>query len=425
MKNKLKKVLLFIVLVTLQFGIQYGTEEYKEMNRYIKNNLYDDFEDFERGLKNMNDSIAKILISNPKEYKKIINDPIISQKILWDFRMSNEYVFDKKDISTQDRYIDILYNANDYIQFALKDDDINEEEKKYLNALFLYNKELLRLYKNSNVNINNYRKTIKNGYIDFSKKADEILKNEKYSILKSYDQREQTEKVENPIDLKTAQKITQEIVDKGLPVDVELSFDEKSQDDPTKYIFNRIRLREHTYYHVEYDKKYNRVSINLGSYLEDKRVFSEEKLNKIADEIISKFYDDTYVKTTKDINELYEPKDVEEKEYYYIKKIGNIYDETRNFALRLRQNGDVHSFYIENVLTNENIPTPKYNKDEILSKINQKDFIKKCILIRNTEGKLEYEVQMDINGVLYSKVFDGDTGEEKYFGRTITLYQDK
>ncbi|WP_129598862.1 hypothetical protein [Anaerophilus nitritogenes] len=422
MKNKIKRILIFILLVSLQFGIQYGTNQYKKLADHINIDLHRQFDYFGDELENINDFIAKILISNPKEYEIVMKENMINGPILWNFRISNEYAFNKKGVNIQDKYLDIIYDSNNSIQHILKDHHIDKEEEKYLNTLFAYNEELIHLHKK--LNINNEIKKVKNRYIDFSKKADEILKDERYSILKDDEiEKERIEEVENSIDLKTAQKITQEIVDEVLPVKVELSFDEKSQNDPTKYQFDRIYIREHTYYRVEYDKKYNRVSMDLGSYTGDPINLSEEKLNKIAKKIISKFDDGSYIKMKEDINGLYESKDIVEKEYYYIKKIGDIYDETKIFGLRLIENGDIDSFYIEGIMIDENIPTPKYNKDQILSKIPQKDFIKKCILIRTKEGKLKYEVQMNINGVLYSKVFDGDTGKEKYFGRNIRLYE--
>ena len=173
-------------------------------------------------------------------------------------------------------------------------------------------------------------------------------------------------------------------------------------------------------YEVEFNKKTKEVSINATSFTITIKGHTEQELDNIAKEIISKFRGSTF-KNFKKINYGNDAK-MRNIEYSYIEEINGIYDEMKTMELHLEREGLISKFKIPYPY-DEKIIAPIISKEDIVKKLEKGSEVIEVLTIRNIEGKTEYEVHLKHNNTVYAAIFDGQTGERKYYGREIRSYK--
>ncbi|RKD29491.1 hypothetical protein [Thermohalobacter berrensis] len=425
MKKK-RKIIQFTIYIIFLMASNYFITGYIELQQEMNRQLRFTFLDFQYALEELNQEIAEIMLSSENLDRFIYNKEILDRKKLYIFEDTNWKSFRKHKKAIKESYLDdVLIDANKNIYQILKDEHISNRERKYLNTLFSFNKKLIQLQNEFLESFGSYsnRKYYKGDiFVSFSEKADEILKEDKYTILKVY--KDELEN-KNVVSVEEVREISKKIMAKLGLGDVELSFDSKRQDDSNKYVFNKyttteLLSNEGVPYEVTYNKLNNTVYVLLRIQNNPNIEHSKEKMEQIANEIVKNFNDGSYVNYKKTI--YYSGDKLETIIYDYIKKINDIYDETKRFSMRINKYGKLSSFEIGNVLDDKEIPIPKVTKDEIISKYKGEYPIKDCILIRNIDGHLEYEAHVNFNGETYSIVYDAITGKKKYISPKVRNY---
>ncbi|QZY56405.1 hypothetical protein [Crassaminicella profunda] len=420
MKKKIKKIMNIIFYIVVILLAQYAFPDYMDMKHDINTSLYKSYRNFKWYLGAYNENIAELLLTSEKNYEEIYNKLYLGKYTVFALEEANRYIFNKNNKDVKDDYIDFyLKDTREYIKNIIEDNIITDDEKKYLMILYDFNKKVIAL--NEEIEYDATKKLFYKGknYMNFSEKVDTLLKSEKYAFLRNPLKKEKYES----ISVHEAIKLTQEIVDKVFPYDFKIVYDEKSQFEPDTYYFNSFFRNVDEFsnrYSFTYNKKYNIVDIDLSSWIVDKKVKSEKTIDTIAKDIFEKMDDGHYINYKRDVD--YCDYRICDITYSYIRKIDDLYDETKQFELNIKGNGDFGSFRMENMLPLKNIKKPKLKKEEILSKLDKKLNVKKCILIRNRNSKLEYEVQININDKMYAIIFDANTGKQKYITRDIREY---
>mgnify|MGYP000988660909 FL=1 len=107
--------------------------------------------------------------------------------------------------------------------------------------------------------------------------------------------------------------------------------------------------------------------------------------------------------------------------YSYIKKVNDVYDEMKKIKLILESHGLISTFEIVYPYEEEMV-MPEISREDIMAKLSKEAQVMDIMMIRNMEGKIEYEAVLKYADILYSAVFDGSSGELKYFGQNLRNY---
>lgn len=391
------------------------------------------FNSFIQELQDINDDISKVLISE-EQLEKYIENNKKKDETIRDFYVligQLEYFNRKYDRN----YLERLWCARENLYEYISDKNINAEEKEYMNLLLSYNQELLKEYRiileKNNLTydfttLGIKRKKIKHIekiYMEFQEKANIIIDENKYKILEKTTTQTNLD-IQNDISVEEAKNICQEVVKKVLPDEGELLYEADKQRDTREYVFNSFSFSDivkqnKSPYKVYYDKKENSVNILLHCYSPGTIKTGESILDNKSEEVVEKLGITNYKNYSRNV--YYKDKKLDRIEYKYINFIDGVYNETEFVELEVFNDGKLHELKIRKPLENNTFSKPKLSRDEIMGKIKNGD-IKECILINTFKNQFEYEVHVDINGVNYGAVFDGNTGEEKYITRDIREY---
>lgn len=411
---------------------------YLDLRRTENIRMQQDFIDLKKSLEELNDNIAGLLLGDEKLFKGLLDTEMLAMEDVDDYRNAVRTSFRReKEYASYSYIYNVLYHVNSNVKVALQDGFISEEEQEYLEALFSYNQALIQVQTSVINNESNYeKKKYYKGkvFVDFSLKADELLENDKYAVLLNYNDifSKNVHIGADMVSREKAQEIVEEIAGKYISEEISVSYDPESQEDESTYVFNQYSfedLMNHDKcpYEMSYDKKTNSVEIFLRMERGDRSGYSQEGIEERAQEIIKKISEGTeavYNNYHKEV--LYDfDKRIDRIEYKFIRKIDNIYDERKRIDLAINNFGRVAHLKIENVLDSGKINIPSITKEKILAKIPKRYPVKDCLLIRNVAGKLEFQVELYFNNVIYAIVFDANTGEQKYVTDKVRAYSQK
>lgn len=426
-KNKIAIIIIdLLVLVSI-----YCSNKYFDIKNAINKNVYYHFEVFKEELQDLNKNISSVLILKDNYNNK----EFISRDTIRSYSRCNNMDINGKYYS--DNYVyDVYWNLNQNIELILSDSIIDDEERQYLTTLEDYNNELLKECKDimgklydEKVFDYEYKKKILKKIIkkqhEFSKKADEILEQEKYKILIDYkSKKEVNENMKD--DFEQVKKYCEDVFSKVIRDDVlELNLKNNNENE---YVFNtpqeefesQNNFHDKPKYQVKYDKSTKAIKISTvryTMYASDKK-YNEQSLYNTAQNIVNKFSDSVYL-YDKDIRYDEEENIIDRITYRYIEKKNDIYFESNKIDITINKNKIITDFYLGN--SNKDIIPASITKNDVENKIDGE--ILDIITIANEKGKIEYEVQIKYNDIVYAAVFDGYDGSLKYYGTDIRDYE--
>lgn len=433
MMNKFlsNKIHLRIIIVVLLLLIGNTFFENKKIKEYAYERMFSDFERSIINLEKMNDTIAEICLTNvlnKEDYE--IDDDAIFKLVITDYEIREMMNIDKGAFRWRNLR-DISYNT----RIILDDKILDEAEENYLKTVHSYNLALIDLYDKvlkehgkSRYSIIHSKDEGKDIYKEFCKRASKITQLKKYKTMIDYSPNtEDNEKIvyEENIAIEEAKETANKIFQRIFPQD-ELIDDEKNKEKGREaYIFhNKLSTKdENKTYEIEVDKTDGSMGIRKRVQFHNKDQFKEDQIEKKAKEIAGLFIDGDYVCYKKEKSYDDDDHKIDKIHYNFIKKVGDVYDETQVFEISVNRFGELYEIYISNPLKDkiEPIINPKQTIESILSNV-KKGNIENCILIRNGNGKLEYEVFIRLNDILYSHIFDANSGENKDFEKSKRVY---
>ena len=436
MKLSKNKTAIIIIDLLILFLICYSNnyiDKHKDMKKAVNQNIYYNLEYFKEELQNLNKNISSVLTVKDNYNNK----EFISRGVIRSYSRSNDIVGKINGKYYNDYIGDIYRTVNENIESIISDNTIDDEELQYLMILEEYNNELLKecekimgkLY-DQGVWDYKYQKKIEKKILktqsEFSKKADEILNQEKYKILIDYKSKNKV--AENTIieeDFKQIKKYCENVFSKVI-IDTTLNYNNKDEN-INEYVFKTHKkdnlqeflIDDETAYELTYDRSIKDIKINAVRYITDQnnKLLNEKELDKAVQNIVDKFSDKVYL-YDKEIRYDKEENVIDEVTYRYIEKNNDIYYQNSKISITINKNKKITDFYLGNS-----------NKDVILASITKKDIENKIdgeildiIAIANTKGKVEYEAHIKDNNIIYSAVFDGYDGSLKYYGTDIRDY---
>ncbi|WFD11068.1 hypothetical protein [Tepidibacter hydrothermalis] len=429
-KNKISIIVIDLLILFLIYYSNNYIDKHKDMKKAVNQNIYYNLEYFKEELQDLNKNISSVLTVKDNYNNK----EFISRGVIRSYSRCNNMVGKINGKYYDDNYIwDIYRTVNENIESIISDNIIDDTERQYLTTLEEYNNELLKeckkimgkLYDEGFYDYN-YQKKIEKKILktqsEFSKKADEILDQEKYKILIDY-------KLKNEVgenreeNFEQIKKYCEEIFSKVIRDDI-LEYDIKNNNKP-EYVFNtpqeefesQNKFHDKPKYQLNYDKSTKAIKISTVRYTiyaSDKK-YNEQELYNTAQNTVSKFIDKVYLY---DKNIRYDEKILKDITYKYIQKDNDVYYEGSEIYITINKNKIITDFYIGNL--NKNIISPSITKKDIENKIDGE--ILDIITIANTKGKVEYEAHIKDNNIIYSAVFDGYDGSLKYYGTDIRDY---
>jgi hypothetical protein len=422
--------MLFVIAVFASMGL------IKPWVRYpmeIRPRMFYDFKDFGEELENSNEQISQILKINIYDKEK----QIINPQIVLNFYRSNMSVQRISKGKGYDDYVTMYLSASKVIKDILADDLISPSEKKYLESLYSYNDELIKecksiigtAYEDFDFDkLKELEKNIVKIYNNYSKKSEELLYTEKYRFMKDYTG-DFSSKHFSKVSFEDAKKYCNELFSK-LIKNRSLLEENNSGKNVAEYVFKTNLLSttsvigsgpsDKPSYQVGFNRKTNEVLLSATSFTIENIRHTEQELDNTAKEIISKFSDGTF-RYSKKVN--YEKAtQIRNIEYSYIEEINGVYDEMKKIEIHLERQGIISKFKIVYPY-DEKIIVPTISKEDILKKLEKGSEVIEVLTIRNIEGKTEYEVHLKHNNAVYAAIFDGHTGELKYYGREIRNYK--
>lgn len=422
-KKRTPRLISFILVIIFVFFFNHQTNHYQKYKSEVQRRLYDNFEAFGRSIERLNDNISRILVmrdySSDREFMDVdvLNRFNSSSFIAQDLSKSNNVII----------YDRIYSRVNGVITRILSDGMISEDEGKYLNALYDYNNELIKEYKNNIGSLydqREYKKLMKlmnnmpEVYIDFLQVAFDLASTQKYGFVKEYrgDFKDG--------DLGAAKKYCEEVLSKLAP-NKSLKMNAVFGENPNTYIFTTGNLNSNNLMkdEVEYNAVFNietkEVSISATGYMIKNTWLNEKDLDDRAKNVLSQFNSNLSLHNRKVIFD--DKGKLDQISYSYIEKNNDVYDEIKKIEITIQRQGIINNFKIV-YPSDKQIILPPISQKEILAKVDKKGEISEVLLIRNVEGKMEYEVHIKYNGTLYAAVFDGESGNLKYFGRNIRSY---
>ncbi|MBF8984092.1 hypothetical protein IZY60_11135 [Lutibacter sp. B2] len=429
MNKSNKKALCYIACwIIFLIVFYYGKGHVKGYDE-LRARMYNDFENFGTELEILNDHLSQTLVLNQHDFNK--EKKFVNRNVMLNFWRSDNDAADLGKGKMFNHYTDMYLEVNDVIYNIVADEIITTAERKYLESLYTYNNELLKEYNHvvgdirTNWDYDKIRKSEKKivkTYNDFSQKAENLLETPKYSFLKEYkgDFKE--------ADCESAKSYCEEVFSK-LVKDQTLKYNNKDEVNTEEYVFETslktglpTTLKElqsdDVEYKVSYDKETKKVVVRAVSYSTTPsiRKYTEDELDKMANDVISKFYKNAS-KYDKNID--YEKgRKIDYIKYYYMEKTNGIYDETKKIEMNIEAHGLVSNLEIMHPNEQE-IIMPTISKEEIVAKIDKDAEIIDCIVVRNIEGKTDYVVHLRYKDTLFEAVFDGETGNPEYYGREI------
>ncbi len=428
--KKVKKIIYIILLYIVMFTASHYIRDYLEIDNQLKTRMYHNFQDFGTSLEELNDNIAQILVLDKYNFDK--EKEFIDSDDLGSFWRSKFKASDLGKGKAFHDFDDIYSQMNTVIRNILEDGKLSREEKNYLQTLYNYNGELIEGYKEimgevyyeewAYEKMSEIKKSIVEIYNQYSEKAENTLNSTEYIFLKYY------KGDFKDVSFEEAERYSKEIFS-IIVKDQELKYDNRDEINAQKYIFRTYLEKDFTTptpidqidYTVEYNKDTKEVSLQAVSYRVPSRThnYKETELDAMVNELVDKF-------NTKAFN--YEKKinyddenNIEDIRYSYIEKTNGVYDEMKKIDIVIQPHGLVSSFKLIHS-DNKEVILPKLSKEEIINKVNKEAEVTDVLLIRNIEGKVEYEVQLKYNNNLYSAVFDGNNGSETYYGRKLRNY---
>ncbi|MCT4509457.1 MAG: hypothetical protein N4A48_12020 [Tepidibacter sp.] len=432
MKLSKNKIAIIIIDLLVLLSI-YSSNQYFDMKNAVNENIYYNFENFKEELQGLNKNISSILILKDNyNNKEFISRKAIRSYLRCDYMARD---IDGKHYNNNN-HIYVYLNLNKNIELILEDGIIDDAERQYLTILEEYNNELLKECKyimgklyDEKVFDYDYQKKILKKIIkkqrEFSKKADEILEQEKYKILIDYKlKNEVNENMKD--DFEQVKKYCEDVFSKVIRDDVlELNLKNNNENE---YVFNtpqeefesQNNFHDKPKYQVKYDKSTKTIKISTvryTMYASDKK-YNEQSLYNTAQNIVNKFSDSVYL-YDKDIRYDEEENIIDEVTYRYIEKKNDIYLESNKIDITINKNKIITDFYLGN--SNKDIIPASITKKNIENKIDGE--ILEIITIANEKGKIEYEVHIKYNDIVYVAVFDGYDGSLKYYGTDIRDYE--
>lgn len=302
MKLSKKKICIIIIDLLVLFLVYYSNEyigKYIDMKKAVNEDVYYKFKEFKEELQDLNKNISYVLtVKGDYENKEFINKDKI-----WNYHKSNWTVEDIKGNLHMYYYIRHVYSdVNENVEVILGDNKINDKEREYLTTLVDYNNELLKECKkimgklyDEDVYDSDYEKKIEKKIIKtqsgFSKKADEILNQEKYKILIDYKlTNEVIENINIEDDFEQIKSHCEDMFSKVIP-DTILKYNNKDENS-NEYVFktheehdfmeNGIDIEDETEYELTYDRTIKDIKINAVSYTtyQNDKVYNEKELDK-------------------------------------------------------------------------------------------------------------------------------------------------
>ncbi|SHI45418.1 hypothetical protein [Lutispora thermophila] len=426
-KGLLKKIFYVLSYAVIIFASFYA-KRYASAYNDLKSIMYYDFDHFGKELENLNDNICQLLLLDHTFNE---NNEFINKNILRNLTRSNLYTSDYGDGKTIYDFYEFYFQLDDNIKSIISDSSIDVSEQRYLEILYDYNTELIKEHKsimgdlNDNWNIKKYKqikRDIIKIYSSYCQKADDLLNNDKYIMLKSYKGSFKDD------DLEEAKFYCEQIFSK-LVEPKPLEYDNNSGQYIDVYRFytntetsyeKKPGIRDNEVkYEILYEKNTGKITVQAIEFWVPSNIYSENELDNRADTIVSRFNDRVFLY---DKQSKYDDEGkLDSIAYSYIRKIDDIYDEMEKITLVIESHGIISKFEIIHH-ENKEITMPSINKEDIINKLNDKCQVKEIILIRNIAGQLEYEAHVEYKGTLYSIVFDGDNGHLKHFGREMRNY---
>lgn len=436
MKLSKKKICIIIIDLMVLLSI-YCSNKYFDMKNAVNEDIYYNFEEFKEEVQALNENISCVLTVKDN-YK---NKEFINKDKIWNYHRSNWMVEDIKGNLHMYKYIwNVYLYVDENIEVILSDNNINDKEREYLTTLEDYNNELLKeckkimgkLYDEEVFDIDYEgkieKKIIKKQH-EFSKKADEILEQEKYKILIDYKLKNKVaENINIEDDFGQIKSYCEGVFSKVVP-DTTLNYNNKDEN-KNEYVFKNYKERNYlekniydeTEYELTYDRTIKDIKINAVSYTthQKDKVYNEQELDKIAQNIVNKFSNKVYLydKEIRYDKESELANVIDEITYRYIQKNDDRYLEGSKISITIKKNKKITDFYLGN--SNKNIIPASITKKDIESKVDGE--ILDIITIVNTKGKVEYEAHIKYNGIIYAAVFDGYDGSLKYYGTDIRDY---
>jgi len=446
MVNNNEKLIVNILIFILLFGGTFYVRNNLNQQDELNSRMYYDFENYGKALEELNDDLSRIIVLMDCDFSE--RKTFMNEIVLQNYRISKMFTRDVTNYKIFYSYQYLYRDVDDVMNNIFIDDSISPSEERYLRALYNYNGALINDYieilgteydGNDYKQLKKQQNEIADIYEDFSNKAELLLDTEEYSFLKGY----KGDFAE--ADFLRANKFAEDIFSKIVP-NQSLAYDNRDEVNMDKFTFNTHKDGEDigitdrdkdSQYSVDYKKYSKEVRLRLTSYtvFEPSKQYTEEELDALAEEIISKFdntgylydkevvystYNDSFSSNGKLVNNK-ENKTLSSITYSYIERIDDIYDEQRKIQLTLESCGLLSDFYIIDH-DDVKIDQPMIKKEEILEKIKPEYEIQDMIKVRNLRAEMEYEVQLSYQDINYAAVFDGDTGELKYFGRDIRNY---
>ncbi|MEJ8553451.1 hypothetical protein [Tepidibacter sp. Z1-5] len=434
MKLSKKKICIIIIDLMVLLSI-YCSNKYFDMKNAVNENVYHNLEYFKEELQGLNKNISSVLTVKD-DYN---NKEFISRGVIKSYSRCNYMVEKIKGKFYMDDYEDVYLDVNENIEVILRDNNINDKEREYLTTLKDYNNELLKeckkimgkLYDEDTFDYE-YQKKIEKKIIktqsEFSKKADEILNQEKYKIIIDY--RSKNKVVENIEDDFEQIKTYCEDVFSKVVSEAALNYNNKDEN-INEYIFkthNKDNYLEdniyddETEYKLMYDRYIKDVKVYAARYItnQNNKVYNEQELDKAAQNTVYKFRDKVHL-YDKEIryDEASEvANDIDAITYRYIQKNDGKYFEGCKISITINRNKVITDFYLGN--SNKDIIPPSITKKDIENKIDGE--ILDIITIVNQKGKVEYEVHIRENDIIYAAVFDGYDGSLKSYDTDIRNY---
>lgn len=422
-KKRIPRIISFFLTLFCMLFLNYQFNHYQKYKGEVQRRLYENFEAFGRSIEGLNDNISRILVM--KDYNS--EREFMDVNVLNSFNSSSFIAQDLSKSSNVILYDRIYSRANGVISRILSDGMISEDEEKYLNTLYDYNNELIKEYKNIIGDLydpRQFKKLMKlmnnmtEVYNDFIQVAFDLANTEKYGFIKDY------RGYFKDGDLESAKKYCEEVLSKLTP-NKSLGMDTVFGENPDTYIFTTGNLNSDNLMkdEVEYDAIFNRktkeVSISATGYMIKNTGLTEKDLDDRAKNIFSQFKSNLSLFDRKVIFD--DKGKLDQITYSYIEKNNDVYDEMKKIEFTIQRQGIINNFKIV-YPSDKQIALPPVSQKEILAKVDKKGEIAEVLLIRNVEGKMEYEAHIKYNGTLYAAVFDGENGDLKYFGRSLRNY---
>lgn len=422
-KDKLLKVFIFsFILFSFWF-----VRSIIEVQDDYKNRMYYDFKNYKEEIEKLNEKLFGILVI--EEYDNSKNNFFINDDVLIGFEKSKLDAGKMRDRTYFHDYQHLYRRVNIVMDNVLEDGIINKEEYEYINMLYDYNEIIINEFNkilssiNGDFEYKKVKKDIAKVYDEFSIKADEVLNTINYSELKDFNGEDFS-----GFNYQRAEDFVVETFSKVVPGQ-SLNYNNKNDLNNEMLIFTThaegeeldIRIQNQSpQYKVKYNKQSKEVEIRLiGAIIPSMRL-TEEELDSIAQEIISKFNYKGYLFDRKIVYDSYDGK-LSSIEYTYKNKIDDVYDQQQEIKLELEYFGFVRELYI---VDNDNkvVEFNFINSQEIINKINEEAVVKELIKFINVNGEEEYLVQIIYEGINYDIVFDGNNGNIKKYKRTFKWF---